>query len=92
MSRFGGMRPYEQSFSRRNREEDCPMNKFISRNPLDEKYAPNKGSGKYVSFFSYGGLQITRKQFLEAYKEVLESSLKNVEESLRKINKNKEEY
>ena len=87
MSRFGGMRPYGQQPI----PKDCPMDKFISRRPLGEDYGPNKGSGKYVSFFSYGGLRITERQFLEAYKEVLELSLRRVDKALEIISKNREE-
>jgi len=92
MSRFGGMRPYgRQSFPREDNERSCPMDKFISRKPLGRDFSPNRGSEKYVSFFSYGGLGITERQFLEAYKEVLELSLRRVDEALRIISKNREE-
>ncbi len=89
MSRFGGIRPYGQRPI--YKEENCPMDKFISRKPLGRDYGPNKGNGKYVGFFSYGGFNITKRQFLEAYKEVLELSLKNVHDALEKISRNREE-
>ncbi len=87
---FGGIRPL---YGHRpvHRERNCPMDRFISKKPLSKDYNPNKGSGKYVSFFSYGGLRINERQFLEAYKEVLELSLRNVDETLRKISRNGEE-
>ena len=90
MSIFGGMRPlYGHQPIRR--EGNCPMDRFISRKPLGRDYSPNKGSGRYISYFSYGGLKINERQFLEAYKEVLEISLRNVDNALKKMSGNREE-